>query len=361
MPKSSTLTKSSSSLRLTSMTLAGLRSRWMTSAACAASSARAICAAISSARSTGSGPSRVDQLLEVRPVEVLHHEVEGAVGGRARVGDVDDVGVADLRGRARLAPEALDQLGAGVEARVQDLDRDAPADVDVVRLVDAAHRPFAAQPAQVVAAAQRRADARILAGRGPSRASDGPSARREPRAAGAAAGAAGVRRRRAPASAPAAPVRRSRPTAGPSPAAISACALAPLGRACRRRTAAAGTRPAAAASVLGAVSARNAARSARSASPSGSGPRARARAPASRCGRARAARAASASTAAARAGRARAGARRRSPRGGAARPDRARPGTAGGRSAAPRAGCRPRRGRCARRAARAAPARAPGS
>jgi len=64
---------------------------------------------------------------------------------------------------ARLAPETLDQVGAGVKARVQDLDRDAAADVDVVRLVDAAHRPFAAQPPHVVAAAQRRADARILA------------------------------------------------------------------------------------------------------------------------------------------------------------------------------------------------------
>ena len=46
---------------------------------------------------------------EVDAVEVLHDEVGAAVLGRAEVGDVDDVRVADARGRARLAAEALDE------------------------------------------------------------------------------------------------------------------------------------------------------------------------------------------------------------------------------------------------------------
>jgi hypothetical protein len=35
-------------------------------------------------------------LAQVEPVEALHDEVDVAVGCRARVGDVDDVGMADL-------------------------------------------------------------------------------------------------------------------------------------------------------------------------------------------------------------------------------------------------------------------------
>src|SRR5262249_50463865 len=108
-------------------------------------------------------PFALDELLEVDAVEVLHDEVEGAVRRRAGVGDIDDVGVADLRGGAGLAPEPLDDLLAVPEARVQDLDGQAPPDVDVARFVDAAHRALAAQALEQVAAAQRRPDARVLA------------------------------------------------------------------------------------------------------------------------------------------------------------------------------------------------------
>ena len=83
----------------------------MTPAACAACSARQICGGDAAARARRRAGPRVDQLAELDALEVLHHEVEGAVGGGAGVGDVDDVRVADPRRRARLAPEALDQVG----------------------------------------------------------------------------------------------------------------------------------------------------------------------------------------------------------------------------------------------------------
>ena len=66
-----------------------------------------------------------------------------AVLGRAEVGDVDDVRVADARRRARLAPEALDQVLLPSSTRVQDLDRDALADLDVLGGVDHAHAALA--------------------------------------------------------------------------------------------------------------------------------------------------------------------------------------------------------------------------
>jgi hypothetical protein len=69
---------------------------------------------------------------------------------------------------------------------VQHLDRDAPADVDVVRFVDAPHRALAAQPAHVVAAADGGADARVFSQPPAER----PTAER---AAGAVAALAAVR------------------------------------------------------------------------------------------------------------------------------------------------------------------------
>ena len=80
---------------------------------------------------------------QIDPVEVLHHEVGAAVLGRAEVGDVDDVRVADARGGARLAPEPLDQILLRRVGRVQDLDRDALADLDVLAGVDGPHAAFA--------------------------------------------------------------------------------------------------------------------------------------------------------------------------------------------------------------------------
>ena len=86
-------------------------------------------------------PLAVDELAELDPLEVLHHEEERAVGGGPGVGDVDDVGVRDLRGGARLAPQPLDEIGRLAVGRVQDLERHAPADVDVLGLEHPPHPP----------------------------------------------------------------------------------------------------------------------------------------------------------------------------------------------------------------------------
>ena len=66
----------------------------MTSTACAACERAAdLRADDQRARATSSAPLAVDELAELDPLEVLHHEVERAVGRGARVGDVDDVRV----------------------------------------------------------------------------------------------------------------------------------------------------------------------------------------------------------------------------------------------------------------------------
>src|SRR4029078_4231726 len=93
--------------------------------------------------------------------EVLHDEVHAAVGGGTRVGDVDDVRVADLRGRARFATEPLDELRHARVARMQDLERDALADLDVLGEVDLAHAAFTDELGDAIAALDLRADAQL--------------------------------------------------------------------------------------------------------------------------------------------------------------------------------------------------------
>ena len=99
----------------------------MTPAACAASSA----------------PLVRQHVGEIDAVEVLHDEVGAAVLGRAEVGHVDDVRVADAGGGARLAPESFDQILLPRILRVQDLHGDALADLDVLARVDGPHAALA--------------------------------------------------------------------------------------------------------------------------------------------------------------------------------------------------------------------------
>ena len=77
------------------MTLAGLRSRWMTSRSCAAASPAQICRAISSARSSGNRPTRLSSDDEILAVDVLHRQERRAVD-LVDVVDAADVGVRDL-------------------------------------------------------------------------------------------------------------------------------------------------------------------------------------------------------------------------------------------------------------------------
>ena len=53
----------------------------------------------------------VDHVRQLDAFEELHDEVHRAVGGGARIGDVDDVGVPDLGRRARLPAKAGHQIG----------------------------------------------------------------------------------------------------------------------------------------------------------------------------------------------------------------------------------------------------------
>jgi hypothetical protein len=75
------------------------------------------------------GCAPLDLFGERFTADVLHHDVRRALE-LARVVDIDDVGVVQRGKRAGLTREALAQVGR-VEARVQHLDRDQPADLGV--------------------------------------------------------------------------------------------------------------------------------------------------------------------------------------------------------------------------------------
>ena len=79
-----------------------------------------------------------EQLLQRRPVEVLHRDVVGALR-LAAVVDADDVRMAEARGVARLALEPLDELLVARVALVQHLQRDLAAELLVLGQVDVGH------------------------------------------------------------------------------------------------------------------------------------------------------------------------------------------------------------------------------
>ena len=95
---------------------------------------------------------------EVHAVEELHGEEDRARRGLAEVGDVDDVLVADLRGRLGLLHEARDQVGLAREVFRQDLERDLLLDEDVLGEVDDAHAAFAELADDAVAIGDGRAE-----------------------------------------------------------------------------------------------------------------------------------------------------------------------------------------------------------
>src|SRR5215831_13013307 len=100
MPKSSTLTTSAAPSRVIRKMFSGLRSRWMMPSRRAADLAGDLERPRDVERALA-----LDHAAELDALQVLHDEVRAAVGGGAGVGDVDDVGVADLGRRARLAAE----------------------------------------------------------------------------------------------------------------------------------------------------------------------------------------------------------------------------------------------------------------
>jgi hypothetical protein len=90
----------------------------------------------------GDGEGTASQALaDGLALDQLHHHVMRALqaGGLAHVVDVDDVGMVEGRSGARLAVQAVQELGVGPGA--QDLERDLPPQARVARAVDLAHGP----------------------------------------------------------------------------------------------------------------------------------------------------------------------------------------------------------------------------
>lgn len=94
-----------------------------------------------------------EHVVEVVALEQLHCEEDGAARGLAEVGDLHDVGVADLRGGLGLAAEAVAELGIGGEPGGEDLDGDLGAEAKVLGLVDGAHAALAEGPENAIAGA----------------------------------------------------------------------------------------------------------------------------------------------------------------------------------------------------------------
>jgi GAF domain-containing protein len=101
-----------------------------------------------------------DQLLEAAPLDHLHGDVVRALG-LAAVVDGDDVRMGEARRRLRLAPEALDEEVVVRVAVVEDLDRDAAAELLVLGQVDVRHAPGAQLPEDPVPAVEERVYERV--------------------------------------------------------------------------------------------------------------------------------------------------------------------------------------------------------
>ena len=87
-------------------------------------------------------PLPVDDLLEVRPLQQLHGDVQMSLLF-AEVVDGDDVRVVEAGGRLRLAQEAPPKVVVGADPRAHGLDGDVAAQDRVVGAVDVAHRSLA--------------------------------------------------------------------------------------------------------------------------------------------------------------------------------------------------------------------------
>ena len=82
--------------------------------------------------------------------EVLHDQVLGPVRGRVVIDDLDDVGVLQQRGDARLPVEQRDRLRAHRRLQQQELDGVATGETGMGGLVDRAHRALPEQARQTI-------------------------------------------------------------------------------------------------------------------------------------------------------------------------------------------------------------------
>ena len=113
-------------------------------------------------------PPRPDELFERASLHVLHDDEVRAVRLTSVV-DRDDVRMREPGGMRRLAAEALDELLVVRVAVVQDLDRDAPAQLLVLREVDVGHAAAAELACDPVAAGEEGSGEGVLDGHRASR------------------------------------------------------------------------------------------------------------------------------------------------------------------------------------------------
>ena len=97
--------------------------------------------------------ARVERLARAE----LHREKGAPVERLAEVVELHHVAVREVRDRARLVPEALESAGRGGVLGPQDLHGELASELDVLRLVHAAARPFAELAPETVRRARRAA------------------------------------------------------------------------------------------------------------------------------------------------------------------------------------------------------------
>src|SRR4051794_37872957 len=95
----------------------------------------------------------LEHLLERLAREKLHHDVRRAVVGAAEIEHIDDVGVRELGGEARLGEKATLHLGTARDVRMKDLDGNLAPDEEVLRLPYVAGGAFAEEPKQPILSA----------------------------------------------------------------------------------------------------------------------------------------------------------------------------------------------------------------
>ena len=158
MPKSTILTDVDAGAALVDDDVVALRSAWTTPARCASSMPASdwhddVDHALDAERVL------VDQELgQRRALDVLHREVEQAVGRLAVVDDRDAVGMVQARRAHRLVAEPRDHPRVGAQLLVEDLDRDGAAERDLVGLVDGAAAADADAGGQLELVAEDSAD-----------------------------------------------------------------------------------------------------------------------------------------------------------------------------------------------------------
>ena len=145
-PKSKTLTVPSSR----TLMFAGFKSRWMTPASCAASSASAICFR-DRQRLIQRDRSRGDSVGEGRPSDQLQDERLGVVALLDAV-DLRDVGVVQAGEHLRFPLEPREAIRVSREGVGEDVQGDVAAQVRVGGATNLPHPPFADEGGHVVMA-----------------------------------------------------------------------------------------------------------------------------------------------------------------------------------------------------------------